>query len=252
MTTIEYEVVTCKDRPDLHEACDKIIDPAWPEFMLHGAVCAEHWDDLHKQFPEYQFALMGKDTDNMLAAANSIPLFWDDDPYDLPDDGWDWALTQGLKDKSAGRNPTVLSALRIVIAEEYRSIGLSSLVVEIMTEMGRLTGCMAMIAPVRPTLKAVYPLTPMEQYIRWQDNDGLPFDPWMRVHARLGAELLKVCSRALRIEGSVSDWEGWTQMRFPESGKYVVPGGLIPVEIDCEKDRGLYVEPNVWMGHPIR
>ena len=31
---------------------------------------------------------------------------------------------------------------------------------------------------------------------------------------------------------------------------YVVPGALVPVEIDRERDEGLYVEPNVWMVHP--
>lgn len=40
-------------------------------------------------------------------------------------------------------------------------------------------------------------------------------------------------------------------MRFPESGKYVVPGALEPVVIDIESDIGLYIEPNVWMYHPV-
>ena len=39
-------------------------------------------------------------------------------------------------------------------------------------------------------------------------------------------------------------------MTFPETGAYVVPGALVPVEIDRERDEGLYVEPNVWMIHP--
>jgi hypothetical protein len=39
-------------------------------------------------------------------------------------------------------------------------------------------------------------------------------------------------------------------MAFPESGAYVVPGALVPIEIDRECDEGLYLEPNVWMVHP--
>ena len=50
--------------------------------------------------------------------------------------------------------------------------------------------------------------------------------------------------------GSVAEWEEWAQMAFPETGAYVVPGALVPVEIDRERDEGLYVEPNVWMVHP--
>ena len=55
----------------------------------------------------------------------------------------------------------------------------------------------------------------------------------------------------MRVEGSVSDWESWTGMRFPETGHYVVPGALVPVAIDVERDTGLYLEPNVWMVHTL-
>jgi hypothetical protein len=40
-------------------------------------------------------------------------------------------------------------------------------------------------------------------------------------------------------------------MRFPESGAYVVPHALVPVEIDREREVGRYVEPNLWMEHPL-
>ena len=53
------------------------------------------------------------------------------------------------------------------------------------------------------------------------------------------------------ITGTVSEWEGWTGMRLPESGDYVVPGALVPVAIDVERDVGTYTEPNVWMSHPV-
>ena len=41
------------------------------------------------------------------------------------------------------------------------------------------------------------------------------------------------------------------EMEFPESGAYVVPGALVPVEIDREAYQGVYVEPNVWMQHRL-
>jgi hypothetical protein len=40
-------------------------------------------------------------------------------------------------------------------------------------------------------------------------------------------------------------------MSLPQSGSYVVPGGLVPVEIDVEADRGHYEEPHVWMHYRI-
>jgi len=44
-------------------------------------------------------------------------------------------------------------------------------------------------------------------------------------------------------------WEQWAKMRFPESGNYIVPGALTPVQIDCENNVGQYIEPNVWVKH---
>jgi hypothetical protein len=37
----------------------------------------------------------------------------------------------------------------------------------------------------------------------------------------------------------------------PESGLYTVPGALVPVQVDAEKDEGIYVEPNVWVWHAL-
>jgi hypothetical protein len=34
------------------------------------------------------------------------------------------------------------------------------------------------------------------------------------------------------MQGRVGDRERWTGLRFPESGRYVVPGALAPVTID--------------------
>ena len=85
----------------------------------------------------------------------------------------------------------------------------------------------------------------------WERDDGLPFDPWLRVHVRAGGVIDGVCHRAMTIPGSVADWETWTGLRFPDSGRYVVDGALVPVEIDVEADRGVYVEPGVWVRHAL-
>ena len=69
------------------------------------------------------------------------------------------------------------------------------------------------------------------------------------MHARAGATIEKVCAESMIIPGTVAEWEEWAGMRFPASGTYVVPGALEPVEIDVPADRGVYVEPNVWMHH---
>ena len=118
-----------------------------------------------------------------------------------------------------------------------------------MRDVAARSGYSSLIAPVRPTWKDRYPLIPMERYVRWTRDDGLPFDPWLRVHARLGAALLEVCPASMVVEGTSEEWQTWTDMSFPDDGEYVVPGALVPVRF--ANGRGTYVEPNVWMRHPV-
>jgi len=51
----------------------------------------------------------------------------------------------------------------------------------------------------------------------------------------------------MTITGTLAGWESWTGRQFPSTGSYDVPGAPIPVDIDLERDRGIYVEPNLWM-----
>ena len=107
-----------------------------------------------------------------------------------------------------------------------------------------------LIAPVRPSWRERYPLTPIERYITWRREDGQLLDPWMRLHERLGARVATALPYSMRITGTVRDWEKWTDLALPESGDYVFPHGLAPVSIDRDSDLGTYWEPNVWMIHP--
>jgi GNAT superfamily N-acetyltransferase len=153
--------------------------------------------------------------------------------------------------QSQGGSPNTLSALAIEIVTEHQGTGLSRTMVGAMIELARRHGFGALIAPLRPTWKERYPLTDIERYFAWQREDGLPFDPWIRLHVRLGGEILRPEPRSLHITGTVADWEAWTQLHYPESGRYVFPRGLAPLEVDREHDLGEYWEPNVWVRHSL-
>ena len=89
----------------------------------------------------------------------------------------------------------------------------------------------------------------MEDYIQWKDRNGLPFDSWLRVHVKAGGTIVKVCSKAMYIPGTVDEWKEWTELDFPGSGSYIVPGALNSILINIEKNEGIYTEPNVWILH---
>jgi hypothetical protein len=86
-------------------------------------------------------------------------------------------------------------------------------------------------------------LTPIDRYAACHGDDGLPFDPLLMAHARLGG--VRCEARSMEISAPVEDWEAWTAMAFPEDGEHVFPRRLAPLRVT--RGIGTYWEPNVWV-----
>ncbi len=235
------------ERPDLVARLDELED-VWPEF-IHHARLNRNWHRLREDYPDFQLVLYDDETDTIMGRGQTVPFRWNGRRNDLPD-GVEGVM-QRVFEEGDGGEPTTLSALVAVVDPRYRGRGLSPLVIGGMRDVAARYGLNALVAPVRPTLKARYPLTSIERYAAWRRPDGELFDPWLRVHERLGAKILHICPGSLVVTGTVTEWEEWTGMAFPDSGAYVLEGALVPIEIDREQDVGRYIEPNVWMKHPV-
>jgi GNAT superfamily N-acetyltransferase len=215
------------------------LPDVWPQFMHHDPVIASFWPRLYELFPDFQLWVV--DGKEPVGFACTLPVRWDGIPEPR---GISWAMTNG----QAGE-PTDLCTIVAGIVPEYRGSGLADAILRRMTGVAAAHGLDTLIAPVRPTWKEKYPLTPIERYMLWRRDDGYPYDPWLRTHERVGAEMLGLAPRSSTISGSREEWEEWTGLQFPEDGDYVVPGALVPVRF--ENGVGTYVEPNVWMKHPL-
>jgi GNAT superfamily N-acetyltransferase len=242
-----FEVASLEQRPDLADRIGLMSEGAWPKFLLHADTM--YWGSLFDEFAGFQIAFAGPE-DAVIAIGHTAPFVWDGTREDLPPK-LSGVLGRALKDRRLGRKPNTLSALAAIVAPDRQGRGLSAEVLRAMRSLAAGHGMHSLVAPVRPTLKSLYPLTPFERYVRWKRDDGAPFDPWLRVHRRLGAEFMKVAPEAITVTGTVAEWEEWTGMRFPESGEYIIPGALQPVQIDREHDTGRCDDPNIWMRHPV-
>ena len=238
---------TRAERPGDLPHADSLAAPD-PAFMNEGAVLKRLFGRVVAEYAEFLFYAWDDEREEVIGVGHAIPAAWDGDIASLPDRGFDAVIEARFAPEPLA--PTVLCALGITIAPEYRGQGLSRRMIERMAEIGRDHGLDTLIAPVRPNLKHRYPLTPIDRYLSWRRPDRTHFDPWLRTHERLGADIVKVAPRSVVVTGNVAEWEGWTEMALPESGAYVVSGALVPIEIDRERDEGVYVEPNVWMVHP--
>jgi GNAT superfamily N-acetyltransferase len=222
---------------------------AWPRFVHEGNGTGGLWSHLASDFRDFQFGLRDE-AGTLAAVGNTIPLMCDGTRGDLPRDIPE-LLERGVSVKRDGRRPTALSALAAIVDPQHRARGLSRRVIETMRDIAQRHGLHTLVAPVRPTLKQLYPLTPMERYITWKRPNGAPFDPWLGVHLGMGAEILQVAPTALVVTDTVARWQEWTGLAFPESGRYVVAGAFQPVTIDLRRNVGRYEEANVWMKHPL-
>jgi GNAT superfamily N-acetyltransferase len=234
------KLVRYADRPDLRDRRER-LSGSFPTYMHHNEPGGRYWLRLYEEHPDFQLGLL--DGDEVVAELHSVPTPWDGSDADLPS-GWDEAFTRAFE---SDRAPKVLCALAISVLPERRGEQLASRMIQAMRDAVRTHGLRELIAPVRPTLKARYPLTPIERFVEWRRADGTHFDPWIRTHERVGGEIIALAPRSMVIEAPVSDWEEWTGLQLPEDGRYVVEGMLAPLEV--RGGIGRHVEPNVWIRH---
>jgi GNAT superfamily N-acetyltransferase len=240
--TSGLRVFTAEERPDLWIRA-KALSEVWPEYNNHGNHTGQYFGSLIPNYSHLQVVIYEPGSDQVVAGGRSIPFRWDGTLADLPN-GIDAA---GLRALEGEGSPNTLSALAAEVADGVRGQGVSRLVIEALAGVAQKNGFGCLVAPVRPSWKDRYPLVPIHHYAHWKQHEGLPFDPWMRVHARLGARILRPEPQSLMIKASVSDWEAWTGMAYPADGDYIFPFGLAPLHI--EDGDGVYWEPNVWMLH---
>jgi len=248
---VDLQVFRRSERPELWDDIRDLSDEVWPEYNLHGEFINYYWAQLYEVFPEWQFVLYEPAERLVLAEGQAIPVAWDGTDAGLGP-GIDATIAAAFDLHAAGGRPTAVSALAAKIPPRHQGRRLSGVLLTAMADLAREAGLDHLIAPVRPNRKDRYPTIPIERYARWTRPDGEPFDPWVRVHTRLGARIGPAIPRSLHITGSAGDWESWTGMPFPETGDYVFPAGLATVHIDRDADTGEYWEPNIWIIHQTR
>jgi GNAT superfamily N-acetyltransferase len=239
-------------RPDLAPMLGKLSD-VWPTFMTRDPVSDFYYETVERDHPEHVLvAFDAANPDVPVARAFTAPFeFGTAERASLPDGGWDTVIRWAALDRSLGRSPTHVSALEIAISRDRQGSGLAPVMLQAMRENVHRLGYTELFAPVRPSAKSREPLAPMSEYAFRTRADGLPEDPWLRVHVRAGGEIVRVCPRSMVVSGSLAEWREWTGLPFDRTGDVVVPGALVPAHCSVEHDHAVYVEPNVWVRHRI-
>jgi GNAT superfamily N-acetyltransferase len=246
---VDLEVATIAQRPELAPLLEDFPADAWPEFMYHDPYSGLHYAYIERFYAEYTLVAVDREApDVAVAKAYSTPFTWDGE---LPDAGWDAVVRRAAHDRLSGRKGNLASALEITIRPDRRGAGLASVMLDALRRNAARLGHTELVAPVRPNLKHVEPETPMVEYAARTRPDGLPTDPWLRVHVRAGGVITAVAPYSMTIPGTLDEWRKWTGLPFDTTGPVTVPFALTRVHCDVDANHAVYVEPNVWVRHQI-
>ncbi|MEO1061044.1 MAG: N-acetyltransferase [Actinomycetota bacterium] len=248
---MDVRTSTLAERPDL---IDRVWDmpDRWDEFMEHDPIGESLFGSVVRSFRH--LAVVATDPDDRIVAHGTAMAFRLDAEgrRHLPDRGWDQALVWAHQDQVRGDEPDTACALEVSVHPDRLGHGVSRQIFAALRDAARTSGFETLLAPVRPNAKHHEPETPMPVYASRTRSDGLPEDPWLRVHARLGGVIERIAPASQTVSGSLDEWRSWTGLDFAHTGPVRVSGALAPVWCDVEHDVAVYVEPNVWVRHDLR
>ena len=231
---------------------DQVTD-VWPEYNEQGDVLDEHWSRLDEDFPSSSSSSTTRSADAALAHGHSIPCALG--RHGRGPAGRDRRARSSTRVGSATRaaSRTTLSALAIEIPPAHQGGGLSRTMIGAHARhRSATTASPDLIAPLRPTWKERYPLTPIERYASWT-RDGRapvrPLDPPARPPRRGDRPADTAVAPDHGHRGRLGGVD--RRCRSRRAATYVFPHGLAPLDVDREPDRGEYWEPNVWVHHRV-
>ncbi|MFJ3175506.1 N-acetyltransferase [Streptomyces roseus] len=244
------EITTLAQRPELAGRLWDMED-TWPEFARHDPMGELLYPRMIEELADH--VLVATDGGAVIARGFSVPFALHAPGRDgrLPARGWDQVLLWAFADLRSGVAPDTVSAIEITVAADRLGEGLSGRMLGAMRANARARGFAEVVAPVRPSGKPAEPGTPMEEYAYRTRGDGLPYDPWLRVHVRAGAVIDSVAPLSMTITGSLAQWREWTGLPFDTTGPVLVEGALAPVRCEAGQGYAAYVEPNVWVRHAL-
>lgn len=239
------------DSPDFAKAGAVVEQAAWSGlgFLNFTQASLAHYGDLLDHYADYQLILVDERHKYVVAAGNCVPLYVEN-PDDLPDEGWDWAVRTAAATRD--RAPNMLVGLAISVPRVHQGRGYARQLIKAMGELAQARGLKGPYIPVRPSAKHRYPDVHIDDYATWRDDQGRPFDPWLRSHVMMGASVVRPCARSMSVIEPLGFWESWMGYSFDTPGPVQIEGGLVPLEVDLEAGMGRYVEPNIWVSYGQR
>ena len=219
----------------------------FPEFISGDKEVDKYIARVRESFREYDLTLTDED-DQLAATGWGVPIMWSGEVSELPS-SFAEVLRQAIEvhDALGVANTFVIGGA--IVHPALKGGGTAESLIRALCDTATAHHLATVVAAVRPTRKHLYPLLEIDAYAAWVRNDAMPWDPWLRLHVRIGGRVIGLAREAQTMTDTVSRWEEWTGLEIPVSGDYIIPKGMAPLRIDKAADLGTYVEPNIWVRH---
>ena len=229
------------------EQMEVLFAEGFPKFITADLAVKEYIGRVRQYFAHLDVMLIDE-YDTPVATGWGVPISWLGDAADLPS-SFANVLRRAIEVHDSGVEANTFVICGAVVDPRRKGTGTAAELIGALSSLGQAQSMTRVLAPVRPTRKHLYPLFSIEDYASWVRDDGLPFDPWLRLHVRMGARVISLARDAQTMTGSIPEWEEWTGMSLPASGDYVIPQGMSLLSIDRDTNLGTYVEANIWVRH---
>jgi hypothetical protein len=219
----------------------------------------QHIVTIAKQFPQTQFLLRNRDN-AIIATLTANRINWDGNPASLTT--WD-TVARGdgrVSDYTKTYIPdgNSLCLMSMNVDPTIQRTGQASRLVEDMRCIAKELEVKHLISPFRPNgygaYKLEHGLIPFAKYCAMTNENGEPFDPWLRCLSRQGMKPLRDEERSMVIEVPMSIFELYRETYQPNKWREVADGKWECGETGSwvvRGDHAAYIEPNLWGELPI-
>lgn len=243
------------DPPDLYTLEEK----TWAPWLRKPQ---KNFETITKIFSDGQRKITNTKGD-VIAMVSTNRINWDGNIATLPT--WDsvagGSIELGDFSETYVNDGNTLDIMSISVDPEMQGKGLATILFREVLNMAEYFGVEHLICSFRPCGYGKFKLqsgnnpVSFTEYCGLTKEDGLPWDPWLRIATRYGMVPLRIEKAAITVEVSKSTFEEYKQTynknnwslnsegkwECGEAGTWTVNG-----------DKAIYSEPNLWSELPIR